>query len=264
MWVLSQTFHAGRTYSKATGCYARRKRWVRKMKDADVSLSNIKAVLTGMQTKVTKKLGKKKKQHLYVSLIMADRTIDMLMESIQQRDEFLLNLDTLITADFKRRMANGELVTKIPYHTDPFERKLILSVIDSVMYVGTPPHYHTTNPTNPTPPPPPTNPTPLPRHHPITPPHHHLHQPTTPTNPPTHQPTNLSPRHPATHRHPTTHRLPGTLTGTAMPPWCSTSSRTSDTSRPLEGGVTSTRATSCPPTAPSSPTRPATRSSASR
>ena len=61
MWVLSQTFHAGRTYSKATGCYARRKRWVRKMKDADVSLSNIKAVLTGLQTKVTKKLGKKKK-----------------------------------------------------------------------------------------------------------------------------------------------------------------------------------------------------------
>ena len=57
------------------------------------------------------------------------------MESVQQRDEFLLNLDTLITADFKRRMANGELVTKFPYTTDPFERKLILSIIDSVMHV---------------------------------------------------------------------------------------------------------------------------------
>ena len=38
-------------YAKATGCYTRRKRWVRKMKDADISLSLIKAVLTGVQVR---------------------------------------------------------------------------------------------------------------------------------------------------------------------------------------------------------------------
>ena len=61
---------------------------------------------TSTHAQVAKKLGKKKKEMLYTSFVMSDRTVDLMFGTFDEKEEFLKNLETLITSDFKMRMTN--------------------------------------------------------------------------------------------------------------------------------------------------------------